>query len=307
MLVPETVVIAVYAMVDDFQRSALPPIQPRAGQPAALHRSEVMTLALFSQLGCFASERSFWRFADRSWRPLFPRLPSRPQLNRAIRAAQPDLVAFGRWVARHLDGLTAAYEVLDCTAVPTRTAQRRGVGPMPEVVALGRSLRLGWFVGVRLEIAVTPSGVVTGWGIAPGNAQDRALADALLGERAAPAQAAPSAGRAASGVYLADSGFAGRDARARWLALGADVLAPPQPGSGDYWPAAVRSQHRRLRQIVETAFARLHGPFRLERDRPRSLGGLLARIAAKVALSNALIRLNREAARPGLTLAGLVL
>jgi hypothetical protein len=307
MHIPETAVIAVYVMVDEFQRTELPPVVRKGGQQAALDRGEVLTLALLGQLGGFASERAFYRFVAAEWRHLFPRLPSRVQLNAAVRAQAGALVAFGRACARRLDALTAEYEVLDCTAVPLRTAQRRGVGPMPEVVARGRSLRLGWFVGVRLLIAVTPTGVVTGWGIAPGNEQDRNLTDALLAERAAPIQALPSAGRAASGVYLADSGFAGRAARARWAEFGADVLAPPQRGSGDRWPKPVRAQHRRHRQIVETVFARLHGPLRLERDRPRSLGGLLTRIAAKIALSNALIRLNGDAGQPGLTLAGVVM
>jgi len=306
MLIPETVVIAVYAMIDDFQRTELPPVVPKGGQQPALSRSEVLTLALFSQVSCFPSERAFWRYADAEWRHLFPRLPSRPQLNEAIRRLEPALTAFARACARQLDALTAEYEVLDCTAVPLRTAKRRGVGTMPEVTALGKSLRLGWFVGVRLLIAVTPTGVITGWGIAPGNEQDRNLTDVLLAQRAAPEQTLPSAGRPASAVYLADAGFNGKAARERWAEWGADVLAPPHKGEGR-WPKAVRSLHRRKRQIVETAFARLHGVFRLERDRPRSLGGLQARIAAKVALSNALIRLNRDAGRPGLTLAGVVL
>ena len=307
MLIPETVVIAVYVMVDDFQRAELPPVARRGGQQPALSRSEVLTLGLLSQLACFPSERAFHRFAVAQWRHLFPRLPHRSQLNRAIRAQATALAAFGRCCARHLDALTAEYEVLDCTAVPLRASTRRGVGAMPEVAARGKSLRLGWFVGVRLLIAVTPSGVVTGWGFAPGNEQDRSLTDALLAERAAPRQQLASAGRAASGGYLADTGFAGRAARARWLALGADVLAPPQEESRERWPPAARAQHRRKRQIVETVFARLHGAFRLDRDRPRSLGGLWARLAAKIALSNALIRLNAEAGRPGLRLTGLVM
>jgi hypothetical protein len=306
MLIPETVVIAVYVMVDEFD-ATLPPVRRKGGQQPALSRSEVLTLGLLSQCGCFPSERAFWRFADASWRQLFPTLPSRPQLNRAIRAHLPALVAFGRACARRLDALTAEYEILDCTAVPTRNAKRRGVGTMPEVTALGKSMRLGWFMGVRLLAAVTPSGVVTGWGIAPGNELDRALADALLAARAARAPTLASAGRPASGVYLADTGFAGREARARWAALGAEVLAPPQPDSAERWPAARHSQHRRQRQIVETVYSRLHGHLRLERDRPRSLGGLLTRLAAKIALSNALIRLNVAAGRPGLTLVGLII
>lgn len=305
MSIPESVVIAVYAMVDDFQRTALPPVRKRGGFQPALHRSEVMTLALLSQVDCFASEAAFWRYADAEWRQLFPRLPHRTQLNRAIRAHTHHLVAFGRWCARHLDALTADYEVLDCTAVPLRANQRRGVGAMPEVVGRGKASRLHWYVGVRLLIAVTPTGMITGWTIAPGEAQDRVLADELLAERAVPEQQLASAGRPASGTYLADSGFAGRAARARWLEWGADVLAPPQPDSHDRWPTTVLTRHQRRRQIVETVFGRLHRFFRLEGDRPTSLVGVQARIAAKIALSNAAIRLNQLAGRPLLQVVGL--
>lgn len=307
MFVSETVVIEVYVMIDDLSVTALPAERRRRGQRPALSRSEVVTLAVLSQLECFPSERAFYRFADAQWRHLFPRLPDRAQLNRAIRAQHDALVVIGRACARHLDALTAPYEVLDTTVVAVRSAKRRGVGTMPEVGAIGYSTRHGWVNGIRVLAAVTPSAVITGWGVAPANAGERAMADTLLAERATPVQALPSAGRPASGVYLTDAGFAGRAARQRWRDWGADVVATPQPDSGERWPAAVQTRHTSQRQIVETVFGRLKKTFRLERDRPRTLGGLLARLAAKIAGSNLLIWLNQQAGRPGLTTVGVVL
>jgi hypothetical protein len=264
----------------------------------------VLALALLGQLGGFASERAFHRFVDAEWRHLFPRLPSRVQLNAAVRGQAGALVAFGRACARRLDALTAEYEVLDCTAVPLRTAKRRGVGAMPEVAARGTSGRLGWFVGVRLLVAATPAGAITGWGIAPGNEQDRSLADALLAERAAPEPALPGVGRPASGVYLADSGFAGREARARW------------GGAGRRRPGAAPARQRRPLAEAGPVPAPPQAPDRRDGLRAAARGvppgarpsPLLGRAAGphrrQVALSNALIRLNRDAGRPGLTLAG---
>jgi len=307
MFVSETVVLEVYVMVDDLSVTALPPERRRRGQPPALCRSEVVTLAILSQLECFPSERAFYRFVDAQWRHLFPRLPDRSQLNRAIRAQYAALVTIGRACARRLDALTAPYEVLDTTVVAVRSAKRRGVGTMPEVGAIGYSTRGGWVNGIRLLAAVTPTATITGWGIAPANAGERAMADVLLAERALPIQTLRSAGRPASGLYLTDSGFAGRDARQRWLDWDADVLASPQPDSGERWSAPVRALHTSKRQIVETVFGRLKKTFRLERDRPRTLGGLLARLAAKIAGSNLLIQLNQQVGRPGLTTVGVVL
>lgn len=165
-------------------------------------------------------------------------------------------MALRHWAARHLGALTAPYEALDTTAVPLRNPKRRGAGALPEVAALGKSLRLGWFAGARLLLAVTPEGAVTGWGAASGNAQDRALAEAFFAQSALPTQALPSVGRALRRPRLRAP--AARQRRA--------------PAGSRRWSAGAR-------QIVETVFQRLLQGFRLERERP--LGGRLTRIAAR--------------------------
>ena len=303
----ETFVIAVYLLVDAFVQQTLPPEQPHPGRPPGLCRSEVLTLALLAQLDRFASERAFARFAAVRFRTLFPGLPERSQLNRAFRAHAPELTRFGRWCARRLGAQIAPYEILDTTAWPLRNPKRRGEGPLVDVAAIGRSLRLGWFEGVRVLVAVTPEGVITGCGVAPGNTQDRNLTETFLAQRAAPEQTLPSVGRPASGIYLADSGFAGPCTRMHWAAaFNAHVYAPPQPNSCERWPTALRRWHTSARQIVETVFQRLLQGFRLERDRPRTLGGVLTRLAAKVGLHNALIAWNRQTDHPDLAYAEVI-
>lgn len=302
----ETFVITVYVLVDEYVQ-AQPPVQLRAGRPAALWPSEALTLALVSQLARFPSERAFARFADQHLRALFPTLPDRSQLNRAIRAQHDALVALGRRLARLHDALTAEYELIDTTAVPIRNAKRRGLGFLPDVAAVGRSMRLGWFCGFRLLLSCTPTGLITGYGLAPGNEQDRTLADTFFAERAAVVQVLPSVGRPASGVYLADTGFAGRAAQTRWAqAHAAGVYAPPQPDAAVAWPPAVRRWATSARQVVETVFGRLHGAFRLERERPHTLGGVLTRVAAKVTLHHLLLHENLTHGRPPFALATII-
>jgi hypothetical protein len=55
-----------------------------------LSPSEVLTLAILSQWPRFRSERDFFRFADAHLRKYFPNLLSYGQLNRRIRALEPD-------------------------------------------------------------------------------------------------------------------------------------------------------------------------------------------------------------------------
>ena len=61
--------------------------------------------------------------------------------------------------------------------MPTRGAERRGGGRRPGLADIPgldpgtRSNRLGWFEGVRLLLAVTPAGAITGFALAPGSAK----------------------------------------------------------------------------------------------------------------------------------------
>jgi hypothetical protein len=302
----ETFVIAVYVMCDTFAATQLPPARVRRGRKPALSRSEVLTLGLISQLQRFSSEREFMRCAQTCWRALFPTLPDRSQVNRAIRREQAALEAFGPWCADQVGRGEAPYELLDSTAKPVRNPHRRGEGVLPALTAVGKSLRLGFFHGVRVLVATTPAGAITGTSIAPGNTNDHPHADAFFACRAA-ADAPAAVGRASSGPYLADTGFAGRRWRAQWAAdYGATVIAPPQPDSADVWDAEVRQAHISRRQRIETVIGRLLHDFRLERDRPKTIGGLLTRVAAKVGIHNVLLWWNRQEGRADFAIAEVI-
>jgi hypothetical protein len=302
----ETFVIAVYVLVDPIV-SAQPAAARRCGRRPKLWPSEVVTLALISQLARFRSERDFYRYADAQLRSLFPQLPDRSQLNRAIRAQHELLTSCGRTLARQLGAQLAPYELLDGTVLPVRNRQRRGAGVRVESRAIGYSPRLGWVDGVRLLVCTTPDGVISGYGLAPANYNDLQLADTFLTQRAAPMQQVRSVGRAASGEYLADSGFAGREAQTRWAEVAdAVVVAPPKTDSADRWPKAWRRIHAHLRQIIETVIDRLQHLLRLIHDRPQTLGGWFSRVAAKVAMHNALIAWNRQHDRPDLAVAEVI-
>ena len=308
MLAPETFLTELYVLVDDFSKTELPP-ERHAGPAAALCRSEAVTLAIFGQWARFGSEREFWRYADAQLRPLFPRLPDRTQFNRALRRQQAAITAFGLWLARRLGAVSVPYEALDATAVPTRNVKRRGPGWLAGLADVAWSNRLGWYHGFSLLLVVAPSGIVTGWGFGPASANDRALADVLFALRAAPDRRLPSVGGAHAGVYLADSGFAGTACEARWLAhANAQVVARPQPDAARarHWSVAWRRWLASHRQIVETVIGRLQAAFRLDRERPHGLSGFQARLAAKVALHNVCIWLNRRHGRPDLAVAGLL-
>lgn len=303
MIAEETLVTELYCTATEFLAQHPPP--PPRGRPSALAPAEVLTLALYGQLARFRSERAFYRYALATLRPLFPRLPDRSQFNRRTRLLGDLLAAFALWLAERPGLPAAAFELLDTTLQPVRNAKRRGRGWLAGLADRGWSGRLGWVEGVRVLVGAAPCGVITGWGVAPASTGERAMAETLLRERGDRAPRLASAGHPRTGVYAADTGFAGKDWQAHCRALGAELVAPPQPGSeaARRWSAADRRWLTRHRQVVESAIDRLQRAFRLEAERPHALDGLLARLAAKVALHNWAIDHNRRHGRSLLALA----
>ena len=111
-----------------------------------------------------------------------------------------------------------------------------------------------------------------------------------------------------SGTYLADQGFGGAACEARFrAAYGATLVCPPQPDRRTrVWPPALRRWLIRRRQVVETVRDRLIHAFRLDANRPHSLAGALANLAAAAAAHNVVIALNRRHSRPDLAIAEVI-
>ena len=303
---PDTFLTTLYVLVDEWCK-AQPAAPRRRGRAPALARAEVVTLALYGQWARFGSERGFDRYADRWLRGAFPRLPDRAQLNRRMRAEYEAIVAVGQHLAGLLGAGEAPYEVLDATAAPVRNVKRRGWGWLPEYAARGWSSRLHWYDGFHLLVAALPEGPISGYGIGPAEAKDQPLAETFFEARAAADPRLPTVGRHTVEPYLVDSGFIGADRHERWRDdFGARVICPPYRSAQKNWPPALRRWHGGLRQVIESVNDRLLFAFRLDRERPHSLGGFHTRLAAKVALHNFCCWLNRLLGRPTLAFADLL-
>jgi hypothetical protein len=298
MLTPDAFLTELYVLIDDWYKSQ-PAAPPHPGPAAALSPSEVLTLAMFGQWAVFPSERAFWRYAEHHLRPLFPHLPTRPQFNRAVRHGQAQLTAVAVQVGRWLSGQRCPYEIIDGTGIPTRNVKRRGAGWLAGEATIGQCTRLGWYEGVRVLLCSSPTGAITGWGVGPANTNDRRLAETFFAERAQSRPALPSVGQPVAPVYLADRGFTGVRWEQHWTAAyRAVVVCPPEAGHRRRWPPAWRRWLAGRRQVVETVTDRLLRTFGLAAERPHTLTGLLARLAARIGLHNVCLWLNHRAGRP---------
>jgi hypothetical protein len=161
--------------------------------------------------------------------------------------------------------------------------------------------------GARLLPVVNPEGVITGFGFGEGSAKDQPLAETMLALRRQSYSPLPSAGRPALRPYVADTGFEGKVRHCRWrLLYGADVICHLESSSHKAWPKAWRRWLHRIRQMVETVYAKLMDFFRLDKERPHTLDGFQANLAAKMALHNFCIWLNKQLGRESLAFADLL-
>jgi hypothetical protein len=179
----DSFLVSLYVLVDDWWKADHPSTVPRKpGRPALLSESEVLTLAIVAQWPRFRSERDFWRFAWAHLRPYFPRLCSQGQLNRRIRALQPELRALQRAFAQELAKPSAVYRVMDTTLVPAIVrvrASRKGL--FCGQATFGRSAsKTEWVYGFKVALVVDPDGVITAFGLAPAASDERPIGEALL-------------------------------------------------------------------------------------------------------------------------------
>jgi hypothetical protein len=288
----DSFLVSLYVLVDDWWKADHPSTAPRKpGRPALLSESEVLTLAILAQWPRFRSERDFWRFAWAHLRPYFPMLCSQGQLNRRIRALEPKMRALQRSFAEELSELSepsAAYRVMDTTLVPAMVrvrASRKGL--FCGQASFGRSAsKTEWVYGFKVALVVDPDGVITAFGLAPAASDERPIGEALLASDR-------------HGAYLADKGFAGIEWERLWMEIyGALVAATPKNNSRRAWSEADRRWASGKRQIVEGVICQLKDFFSLERHRAKTLGGLLTRLAAKVAAYTCAQRINDSLDRP---------
>jgi hypothetical protein len=292
----ETMLVSLFVLVDDWWESVHPPSARKPGRPPSLSDPEVLTLAILAQWPRWRSERDFFRFADAHLRGYFPNLLSHGQLNRRIRALEPELKALQWDLAATLADGSEVYHVLDTTLIPAIVrvrACRKGL--FAGQAAFGRCVsKTEWVYGFKVALSVSPKGVIMGFGLAEANSDERPIGEFLVSSDGYDA-------------YLADKGFSSVDWEKHWLQkYGALVAATPQESARRAWPEQARRWAAGKRQLIEGVIDQLKDIFALERHRAKTLEGLLTRLAAKVAAYTVGQVLNKRLERPIRHLASLL-
>jgi hypothetical protein len=293
----ETLLTSLYVLVDEWWERAHPPAPRKPGRPPMLSESEVLTLAILAQWPRFRSERDFWRFADAHLRHYFPDLLTHGQLNRRIRALEPDLKALQHHLSETLADGSEAYRILDTTLVPAIVRVRaRRKGLFAGQATFGRSVsKTEWVYGLKVALSVSPEGVITAFGLAPANCDERPIGEFLVSTDG-------------HDGYSADEGISSVEREKRWSEnFGALVAATPQRNTRRAWTEGACRWAAGKRQLVEGVIWQLKDYFGLERHRAKTLDGLLTRLAAKVAAYTCGQLFNAQLGRPLRHLADLLI
>jgi len=284
----DSFLVSLYVLVDDWWKKRHRSSPRKPGHPALLSNSEVLALAMLAQWPRWRSERDFWRFSNAHLREYFPHLVSQSQLNRRIRALEPELRALQRDLAKTLTAPSETYHVLGTTLIPAIVrvrACRRGL--FAGQASFGRSVsKTEWIYGFKVALSVSPKGVVTAFGLTEANRDERPIGECLVA----------SDGHDA---FLADKGYSSVEWERYWRKeYGALVAATPQESARRAWPERARRWAAGKRQLIEGVIDQLKNLFALERHRAKTLGGLLTRLAAKVAAYTVGQVLNAGLGRP---------
>jgi hypothetical protein len=284
----DSLLVSLYFLAENWWKCAHSSDTPTVGRPSLISDPEIPTLAILAQWPRFRSERDFFRFACAHLREYFPTLPSQSQFNRRVRALEGEMKSLQLHLARGMADASAVYHVLDTTLIPAVAGVRAcRKGLFAGQATFGRcASKTEWVYGFKVGLAITPEGVVTTFCLAEASADGRPVGEILIRED----------GHAA---YLADKGFTSVKWGRHWLSEhGALVAATPKDNSRRAWPEADRLWAAGKRQIIEGVINQLKDFFFLERHRAKTLEGLLARLAAKIAAYTCGQYLNRELGRP---------
>ena len=329
----DTFLVALYTIIDDlYQAHYTSTAASRCGAKPTMSDSEILTLALCAQW-LKLPERQLIRYVKTHWQSYFTHLVSQSQFNRRFRALADQLVYLVTLIHKHMEAVPTDYEVFDCMPVPLMKRCRGDKAKLfqPEIANIGKGgSDRDWYYGLKLGLAVSPLGPITGFVLAPARTSDRWHAEYLFCHRHNPESKPvtvqdlpPDHGKARTGpngliwpqagsgqgnpqLYLTDRGFSGLWWSQHWESdYQTLVLNPDSYGYEKEEAAELRHVHACYRQVIENVNEHLSDDLGLNRVVARGKGGLLARIAAKLLAFNLGVWLNKLFDRPTFAIATL--
>jgi len=290
----DSLIIAVFCLVDDTLRRAAPTRLRRRGPRPTLADSEVLCIEVVGEHLGLDRDAELFSYFRRHYGHFFPRLREVHRTTFARQAANlwkvkealwqrllPETGGDPRWA------MVDSFPLAVCRfGRAPRSRRFRGEAGFGKDHAAKATI-----YGFRLHARVCWPGVVTRLSLAPAGAADLALLEELTDET--------------GGVCLGDRAY-WRPESAEWLReRGVEMLVPFKKAKSD--PAPGRSRRiASIRYRIETVFSQLCERLSIKRVWARDLWHLSSRLLRKVLAHTLLVALNRAQGNDPLRLAQLL-
>jgi len=290
----DSLIIAVFCLVDDTSRQAVPARLRQRGPRPVLADAEVLTMEVVGEHLGLDRETELFAYFRRHYSHFFPALRRVHRTTFVRQAANLWRVKEALW-QRLLPrtGCDPAWAMADSFPVAVcrfgralRCRRFRGAADYGQDHAAKATI-----YGFRLHARVAWPGVVTRLSVAPASISDLAVLEELTDETA--------------GVCLADRAYWAPEL-SEWLrGQGVEMLVPFKKRASD--PAPERSRRiTRIRYRIETVFGQLCERLSVKRVWARDLWHLSSRLLRKVLAHTLMVVLNREQGNEPLRLAELL-
>jgi len=290
----DSLIIAVFCLVDDTLRSLIPGRLRARGPRPLLADAEVLTIEVVGEHLGLDRDAEVFAYFRRHYSHFFPALAGLHRTTFARQAANLWRVKEALW--QRLLGRTGydpSWALVDSFPLavcrfgraPSCRRFRGEAGYGPDHAAKAT------IYGFRLHARVAWPGVVTRLSVAPAGVADLTVVEELTDQTA--------------GVCLGDRAY-WRPELSEWLrGRGLELLAPFKKRASDPEPERSR-QITRIRYRIETVFSQLCERLSVKRVWARDLWHLSSRLLRKVLAHTAMVVLNRERGHEPLRLAELL-
>ena len=290
----DSLIIAVFCIVDDTLRRVVPGRLRRRGPRPALRDSEVLTVEVVGEYLGLDRDAELFAYFRRHYSHFFPRLREVHRTTFARQAANlwkvkealwqrllPETGGDPRWA------MVDSFPLAVCRfGRAPRSRRFRGAAGFGKDHAAKATI-----YGFRLHARVCWPGVVTRLSLAPAGAADLALLEELTD--------------GTTGVCLGDRAYWQPDLHGWLRGRGVEMLVPFRKASRDPDPERSRAITR-IRYRIETVFGQLCERFTIKRVWARDLWHLSSRLLRKALAHTLMVALNREQGNEPLRLAQLL-
>lgn len=290
----DSLIIAVFCLVDDTLRRVVPGRLRRRGPRPVLDDSEVLTVEVVGEYLGLDRDAELFAYFRRHYGHFFPALRAVHRTTFARQAANLWKVKEALWQRLLPEtGCDPSWAMVDSFPLAVcRFARAPRCRSFRGEAGYGRDhSQKATFYGFRLHARVAWPGVVTRLSVAPAGVADVALLEELT--------------EATEGACLADRAYWKPDLH-EWLrGFGLEMLAPYKKAAFEPRPERAHAISS-IRYRIETVFGQLCERLSVKRVRARDLWHLSSRLLRKVLAHTAMIILNRAQGNEPLRLAELL-